>query len=99
MNNVGGRMILLAAPLLLLSGDAAAPRQDRRLRRGRATQQTGVVRGRHHRLDRDGMNADRFASDYKKVTSPVSRTTKSRIKLAADGPRGSFWAGKAVGSA
>jgi alpha-glucosidase len=33
----------------------------------------------------DGMNADRFASDYKKVTGSVNRTTKARIKLAPGG--------------
>lgn len=33
----------------------------------------------------DGVNADRNASDYKKVTSHVSRSTKLKIKLAEGG--------------
>lgn len=33
----------------------------------------------------DGANASRFASDYKKVTSRINRTTKLKIKLAEGG--------------
>jgi alpha-glucosidase len=33
----------------------------------------------------DGVNANRFGSDYKKVTSQVNRTTKLKIKLAEGG--------------
>ena len=33
----------------------------------------------------DGVNADRYGSDYKKVTSQVNKTTKLRIKLAEGG--------------
>jgi len=33
----------------------------------------------------DGANADRYGSDYKKVTSVVSKTTKLKIKMAGGG--------------
>ena len=33
----------------------------------------------------DGVNADRNASDYRKTTTPVSRTTKLKIHLAPGG--------------
>jgi alpha-glucosidase len=33
----------------------------------------------------DGVNADRYASDYKKVTTPVTKTTKLKIQLAPGG--------------
>ena len=33
----------------------------------------------------DGVNADRYASDYKKVTMPVTKTTKLKIELAPGG--------------
>jgi alpha-glucosidase len=33
----------------------------------------------------DGENADRFASDYKLVKMPVTRTTKMKIQLAPGG--------------
>jgi alpha-glucosidase len=33
----------------------------------------------------DGANADRYGSDYKKVTSAVSNTTKLKIKMASGG--------------
>ena len=33
----------------------------------------------------DGVNADRYASDYKKVTSQVNKTTRLKIKLAEGG--------------
>jgi alpha-glucosidase len=33
----------------------------------------------------DGVNADRYASDYKKTTTPVSKTTKLKIHLAPGG--------------
>ena len=33
----------------------------------------------------DGANADRFASDYKKTSTPVDRTSKMKIHLAAGG--------------
>jgi alpha-glucosidase len=38
----------------------------------------------------DGVNADRYASDYKKVTMPVTKTTKLKIELA----RGGGWAAR-----
>jgi alpha-glucosidase len=33
----------------------------------------------------DGINADRYASDYRRVTMPVDRTTKLKLPLAAGG--------------
>ena len=33
----------------------------------------------------DGMNADRFASDYKKTTTLVNNTTKLKLHLAPGG--------------
>jgi len=33
----------------------------------------------------DGVNADRFGSDYKKETSSVEKTTKLKIKMAGGG--------------
>jgi alpha-glucosidase len=33
----------------------------------------------------DGINADRYASDYRRVTLPVDRTTKLKLPLAAGG--------------
>jgi alpha-glucosidase len=33
----------------------------------------------------DGINADRYASDYKKTTGPVNKTTKLKIRLAPGG--------------
>ncbi len=33
----------------------------------------------------DGVNANRYGSDYKKVTSQIKRTTKLKIKLAEGG--------------
>jgi alpha-glucosidase len=33
----------------------------------------------------DGINADRMAGDYKKSTTPVDRTTKLKLRLAAGG--------------
>jgi alpha-glucosidase len=33
----------------------------------------------------DGVNADRNASDYKKTTTRVSRTTKLKLSLASGG--------------
>jgi alpha-glucosidase len=33
----------------------------------------------------DGVNADRKASDYKKMTTQVNRTTKIRLPLASGG--------------
>jgi alpha-glucosidase len=33
----------------------------------------------------DGVNADRYASDYKKTTTKVDRTTKVKLHLASGG--------------
>jgi alpha-glucosidase len=33
----------------------------------------------------DGLNADRNASDYKKITTQVNRTTKLKLPLASGG--------------
>jgi alpha-glucosidase len=33
----------------------------------------------------DGVNADRYATDYKKVTTQVTKTTKLKIELAPGG--------------
>jgi alpha-glucosidase len=33
----------------------------------------------------DGVNADRYASDYKKTTTKVDRTTKLKLHLASGG--------------
>ena len=40
----------------------------------------------------DGINADRLASDYKKTTNQVSKTTKLKIHLAPGGG----WAARIV---
>jgi alpha-glucosidase len=33
----------------------------------------------------DGVNADRYASDYKKITTQVNRTSKIKLPLASGG--------------
>lgn len=40
----------------------------------------------------DGVNADRFGSDYKKVTSIVNTTTPLKVKMAGGGG----WAARIV---
>jgi len=43
--------------------------------------------GGSFRIDayQDGVNADRYAGDYKRVTSPISRESKLKIKVASGG--------------
>jgi alpha-glucosidase len=43
----------------------------------------------------DGVNADRYANDYKKVTSEVDKTTRLKVKLA----EGGGWAARIPGTA